>query len=230
MRNPARPLLAAVLGLALLAGGCGGSQGPDVAPHRAMTRAAHLLEHTPSVHLTLSTDGKPRGNGIIGAGGTLSGPSATPAFRGRVRVSIGGLDANVPVVSVDGKVHARLPMSTGWAVIDPHQYGAPDPADFITARGLPRLLTELSHLKSEGSTRDGRLVLAGYSGTLSGRLVEGLLPGASPDASYPVRLGVDPGGRLRTVTVTGRFFSGSGSLGYHLALDHYGKHVTITAP
>ena len=34
----------------------------------------------------------------------------------------------MPVVAVDGKVYAQLPLTTGYQDIDPAEYGAPDPA------------------------------------------------------------------------------------------------------
>lgn len=224
-------LLPLLLALALVAGGCGGggtSNQPGATPAAAMATAKRQLDRARSVHLSLSTDAQPSGDGILSADGTLT---HAPAFKGKVRVSLGGFAATVPVVSVDGTVHAKLPMSSGWAEISPHQYGAPDPAGFADPQhGLSSLLTRLQGLQREGQSRQGRTVLTTYTGTLSGRLVQRVIPSAAAGDRYPCRLGVDDQGRLRTLSVTGPFFSGAGDVSYDVALDDYGKPVTITAP
>ena len=47
-----------------------------------------------------------------------------------MKVVLNGLTATVPITSVDGKVYAKLPLQTKYTVIDPAEYGAPDPSAF----------------------------------------------------------------------------------------------------
>ncbi|WP_310963794.1 LppX_LprAFG lipoprotein [Nocardioides terrisoli] len=223
--------LAALLGTTLLTG-CGGTSSPDkpaASPHQALAAAKARFDRATSVHLTLSTKSTPKGgNGVLSADGVLT---HAPAFKGEVEVYLNGIQAKVPVVSVGGKLYAKLPLTTHYAVIDPTEYGAPDPATFMDPHtGVSTLLTELQHVKAAGQERSGRDILTTYTGTLPGSRVKPIIPSADPSSSYATRVGIDQQGRIATVQVTGRFFAGRGAVTYDLTLDGYGAHVTIAAP
>ena len=55
-----------------------------------------------------------------------------PAFEGTITVVLSGNDFEVPVVAVDDKVYAQLPLTPGWHDVDPADYGAPDPAQLMS--------------------------------------------------------------------------------------------------
>ena len=181
------------------------------------------------MHLTLSTDATPKsGDAVLGAEGSLT---HQPAFQGQVTVVLGGFNADVPVVAVDQKVYAKLPLTPRYVPIDPAEYGAPNPAAFADPdRGISGLLLQLDGAKETGRKRDGSQVLTIYSGTLRGELVDPIIPSADKSGTYQTSVGIDDGGRIVTLHVTGDFFAHDGPVTYDLALAEYGKSVEITAP
>jgi lipoprotein LprG len=230
VRRRAAALLAALL-VPLLVAGCGGSddEAPEQSPAEVMEEAKQHFDEAESVHIALSTESTPSsGNGVLAATGTVT---RAPAFKGDVKVILNGLTATVPVTSVGGKVYAQLPLQTGFSVIDPAEYGAPDPADFAdTENGLSALLTKLEGVEKGEETRSGDQILTSYSGTVPGSAVKGIIPSADADSSYDTVVGVDEDGRARTVKVTGTFFAGTSDTTYDVKFDRYGQDVEITPP
>ncbi|HET8604972.1 MAG TPA: LppX_LprAFG lipoprotein [Marmoricola sp.] len=227
----ARACAGVALAVLLLLSGCAstGSTGSAPTPHQVLLTAKKHLDEARSVHLVLSTRSTPtQGDAVLGADGVLT---HQPAFKGSVKVLLGGFTADVPVVSVDGQVHAKLPLTPRYAVINPAEYGAPDPADFADPRhGISGLLLRLTHPRETGRTRDGSLVLTTYSGSVPGSRVRPIIPSADARGAYSTVVGIDSGGRLATLDVTGHFFAGSKQATYHLTFDSYGRPVRITAP
>jgi len=223
----------ALLMLTLPLSGCGGS---DPAPAQggptaeaALAKAKKNFDDASSVHLTLSTDSKPTsGDAVLGADGTLT---HQPAFDGKVKVVLSGFNADVPIIAVDGKVYAKLPLTPRYAEINPSEYSAPDPAEFAdTSKGISGLLLKMDNVKKEGTTRDGKQVLTTYSGTLKGSYVAPIIPSADDSGTYKTVVGIDQDGRIVTLTVTGEFFAGGGDETYELTFDNYDKSVKISAP
>jgi lipoprotein LprG len=229
----ARPaaVAGALIVVALALSGCGGDDKPatGASPRDVLAKAKKNFDEASSVYLTLSTDSKPSsGDAVLGAKGTLT---HQPAFDGEVKVLLSGFNADVPIISVDGKVYAKLPLTPKYAPIDPSEYGAPDPADFAdTEKGISGLLLEMDDVKEEGTERDGKTVLTTYSGTLAGSLVAPIIPSADDDSTYETLIGIDEDQRIVTLEVTGEFFSGGGDETYELTFDDYDKSVKITAP
>ena len=122
-------VLGVLVALLLALSGCGGSDSATKgkSTREVLTLAKQKFDRTRSVHLVLSTDDTPtKGDAVLGADGTLT---HQPAFEGKVTVVLGGFNADVPVVSIDGKVFAKLPLTPKYVTIDPGEYGAPDPAE-----------------------------------------------------------------------------------------------------
>jgi len=213
--------------------GCGGGddseapKGEDVST--VLAEAKKSFDDASSVHLRLSTDSKPTsGDAVLGADGTLT---HQPAFDGSVKVLISGFNADVPVVSVDGKVYAKLPLTPKYSTIDPAEYGAPDPAEFADAsKGVSGLLLKMEDVKQAGKERVGKQVVTRYSGTLKGSYVAPIIPSADESGSYVTVVGLDEDNRIVTLEVTGEFFSGGGDETYEIAFDDYDKSVKISAP
>jgi lipoprotein LprG len=224
-------LLALTLGPLVGLTGCGGSDEPAKGSSAGdvLAAAKKNFDKASSVHLTLSTDSRPSsGDAVLGADGTLT---HQPAFKGEVTVLISGFNADVPIVSVDGKVYAKLPLTPKYATIDPSEYNAPDPADFADAeKGISGLLLQMDDLTEDGSERDGKQVLTRYSGTLDGALVAPIIPSADASGSYDAVVGIDQDDRIVTLDVTGDFFAGGGDETYRIKFDDYDKSVKITAP
>ncbi len=224
--------LGVALALLLSSTACGGDDEPSTSgkdPATVMAEAKAQFDDAASVHFTMSTGSSPSsGDAVLGADGTLT---HQPAFEGDVTVVLSGFNAAVPIVAVDGKVYAKLPLTTGFAPIDPDEYGAPDPADFADpASGISSLLLELEGLKEGKAVRDGKNVLSTYTGTIPGDKVKPIIPSADASGDYDLVIGISGNGRIATLKVTGDFFSGEGDVTYDLAFDDYGKNVTISAP
>jgi lipoprotein LprG len=194
-----------------------------------MEQAKKKFDDASSVHINLSTTSTPsEGNGVLAATGDLT---PAPAFEGDVKVVINGLTATVPITSVDGKVYAKLPLQTKYTVIDPAEYGAPDPSAFADPdTGMSSLLTQLDDLQKQGESRSGDQILTTYTGTLPGKAVKEIIPSASADQTYKTSVGVDDKGYARTVKITGTFFAGNDDVTYNLKLSDYDAGVKISAP
>lgn len=225
-------LLASVLVPLLVLAGCGGSGDKakaEPSPTEVMTTAKKNFDDASSVSIALSTTSTPTsGNGVLGATGDVTHPAA---FEGDVKVVLSGLTATVPITSVGGKVYAKLPLQTKYSVIDPSEYGAPDPADFADPEnGLSALLTQIDGLKKGKQTRSADQILTSYSGTLPGATVKNVIPSAAAKQTYKTVVGIDEKGYATTVKVTGTFFAGSDDVTYDVAFSGYDKGVKITAP
>lgn len=225
-----RPLaLAGVLLALFLVSACGGDDtGTDETPAEVLAEAKDKFDAAESIRFRLATRDEPQsGNGVLSATGILARP---PAFEGEAEVLFQGVRVTIPIVAVDGKVYAELPLTSGFNEIDPAEYGAPDPADFIDPEtGISTLLTELDGLEEEEQKRDGDRILSRYSGTLTGDRLEPIVPSAA-EGEYDTVVGVDEDGRLRNIEATGPFFGQGTEVTYRISLTDYGKAVTITAP
>jgi len=230
-RSRALALVAFVLVAPAILVGCGQSEekADEESPAEVMEQAKKHFDDASSVHIALSTDSVPAsGDGVLGATGDVT---HDPAFEGDVKVLFKGFPADLPVTAVGGKVYAKLPFSAKIAVIDPADYGVPDPADFAdTENGLSSLLTELEGLKKGKETRSGDEILTTYTGTLPGSAVKQIIPSADANKDYETEVGVDEEGFATTVKVTGAFFSGSDEVTYDVKFTDYDKGVKITAP
>lgn len=220
-----------VLALILPLSACGGSDAAtdEKSVGDVLALAKQKFDDAKSVHLTLSTEQTPsEGDAVLGAKGALT---HQPAFEGQVTVVLGGFNADVPVVSVDDKVFAKLPLTPKYVPIDPAEYGAPDPADFADPeKGISGLLIKLEDAKEGSKKRDGDQVLTTYRGTLTGELVKPIIPSADKSGTYKTVVGIDQSGRIITLRVTGDFFAHDGDVTYDLVFDDYDKSVKITAP
>src|SRR3954465_14320787 len=184
---PPTGLLTGLL-IGLLAGmlaGCGGSSSSDVDPADALQTAQQKLEDTSGVTLELSTDDLPDGvQGVSSAKGTLTD---APAFEGSLGVALSAGCFSVPVKAVDGKVYAQIPLTPGYSPVDPADYGAPDPAQLLTAdQGIPSILAATTDAGQGDEIRggtDNKEVLPTYTGTVSASAVSHLIPGASGEFS-----------------------------------------------
>jgi lipoprotein LprG len=228
MRRRVVPLLLVV---ALAVAGCGGSSSSDHPdPAAALTSAGQKLAQTSGATLALSTDDLPDGvQGVKTASGTVTN---APAFDGTLGVVTGLGSFSVPVKAVGGKVYAQIPLTPGWAEVDPDDYGAPDPAQLMDdTNGIPAILAATTGAKAGGQVRggtDNKEVLDTYTGSVPDSAVKKLIPGATGefDATYSLT----SGGELRAARLTGTFQEGQPSMTYALSLTDYGTTKDITAP
>lgn len=224
-------LLAGVTMLALTS--CGGddkSVANGKSPEQVLALAARTLDKTSGVSIDLAAKDLPSGvQGIVAASGVGTHPAA---FDGKITVSLSGQSFDVPVVAVGGKVYAQIPLTPGWQDVDPTDYGAPDPAELMSAdKGFPSLLGATTQLKQGDSVRggkDNKEVLTEYTGTVPGSAVKNVIPQASGDFHATYTISAD--GELREAALTGTFYPNSKSMTYTIGFDDYGTQKDITAP
>ena len=199
-------------------------------PAETVAAAQQKLTATKGVNLTLSTTDLPDGiNGITKATGVATD---APAFDGTLTVSLSGQNFDVPVIAVGGKVYAQIPLTPGWSDVDPADYGAPDPAGFLSADdGFAAILGAATGLEKGASVRGGANndeILTTYSGTVPGDVVAKVIPGASGDFAMSTQITADD--ELRQLSLKGVFYSGSDANTYTVGFEDYGTTKDITAP
>src|SRR5215213_6396868 len=224
-----RPAVLGGLLAVLLLAGCSGDSEAGAPPEDVMAKARTQLDETSGVQLSLTTDELPDGtDGVLDATGV---GTHDPAFEGEIKALISGISATVPVVALDGTVHAKLPFTTRYAVIDPAEYGAPDPAQLMaTEGGISAWLTEATGVEEGEQTREGEDVLTSYTGTVPGQAVASVIPSADGTADFDATFEVDDAGRLVEAVVTGPFYGSAGDVTYTVSLSDYGTDEEITAP
>ncbi|WP_460709807.1 LppX_LprAFG lipoprotein [Nocardioides dilutus] len=214
----------------LAVAGCSEDAGlGDGPPDKVLAAAKTALDETSGVSLSLTTDKLPSGvDGVREATGVATN---APAFEGELTVVLNGLDVDVPVIAVDGKVWARLPFTSSFAELNPADYGAPDPAQLMAAEsGLSSWLAEATGVEKGDQVRRGDSVLSTYSGTLSGEVVDATIPMADETAEFPVTFRIDEKGLLRSVLVSGPFYGSDNNVEYTVDIDDYGTTKDIEAP
>lgn len=228
-----RTLTASALGLTLLLTGCSEDTSPvsdGKTPDEVMVLAKQNLDETSGVRLTLEADALPDGVSAISAASGVG--THAPAFDGELTVLVGGQPFDVPVIAVDGTVHAQIPLVPGWSDVDPAEYGAPDPAQLMsTDAGFSSLLTATDGVEEGESVRGGannEEVLTEFTGTVPGDVVSNVIPSASGD--FEAVYTVSAEGELRTAALTGVFYPDTEPMTYTLGFDDYGIEQDITAP
>jgi lipoprotein LprG len=228
------PLLLAACALAAATlTGCGGDEksvSDERTPAEVMELAKTTLDETSGVNLALKTSDLPAGvTGVKEAEGVGAHP---PAFDGSLTVVLSGTDFNVPVIAVDDKVYAQIPLTPGWSDVDPAEYGAPDPAQLMSPdAGFSALLPATTDLEEGESVRggeDNREVLTEFTGTVPDDAVKNILPGAQGDFDATYTITAD--GELREAVLTGVFYPNSESMTYTIGFEDYGTEKQITAP
>lgn len=220
------------------------AEGNKLSPVQLLAAAKAKADAATSLHLTLRSAGIPdSATGVLAAEG--SGTHA-PAFKGTLDARISGLQAKVDVVALGNVLYLKLPFTTKFAPIDPKTYNAPNPAQlFATEGGITSLITATTNPVEGKPTRAGGDVLRTITGKLPGDSVVKLLNIGDATKTFDVTYGItDPGGELRTVTMTGPFYQGATSTPatstpatsnpvvstYVLTLDKYGAPVEISKP
>lgn len=222
--------LAALAALTTSLAACsGGGQESEETPEDVLATAKAALDETSGVTLSLTTQELPDGvDGVLEATGVAT---RAPAFDGDLVVLVNGLEVDVPVVSVDSTVWARLPFTRSFSRVNPADYGAPDPAGLMEPEGgLSSWLTAATDVEEGDRVRDGEVVLSSYTATLPGRVVDAVIPSADEDATFPATFRIDQDGRLRAVDVSGPFYGPKGAVDYTVSLDDYGTDQDIRAP
>ena len=95
------------------------------------------------------------------------------------------IDITAPVIAVDGKVYAKLPVLVRTPRSTPAQYGAPDPADLMgTDSGISSLLPETQGATSRATpSGTATAVLTEITGTFPAEAVQASFPPPAPRTS-----------------------------------------------
>ena len=232
---PLAVLVALAAPVGLLAGCSGGSSSDGASesaasPEEVLAAAKTTLDETSGVELSLSTASLPEGvTGITSAVGTLT---SAPAFEGQITVELAGAGIEVPIVAVDDEVYAQLPLTPEFQVLDPADYGAPDPARLLDPEdGVSALLTETTDVVAGETVRGGANndeILTEYSGTVTDAVMTNIIPSAQ--GTFDVDYTVTEDDELREAVLTGVFYPDSEEMTYTVDLENYGTERDIVAP
>lgn len=226
-----RPLSLCAAAALLALTGCSGDGDDDDAqtPTEVLASAKKQLDATSGVSLDLSTDELPQDvDGVLQAAGVAT---HAPAFDGSLKVLVNELTVDVPVVSVGGKVFAKLPFTSKYAEVDPGDYGAPDPALLMDpSSGISSWLTAAEEVKEGEAVRDGRTVLTSYTATVPGAAVAATIPSADEGGTFEVSFHLDEDDRLRSADISGPFYGEGGEVDYALEVTAYNVERDITRP
>jgi lipoprotein LprG len=195
-----------------------------------VSQAKGALDATSGLHFTLSSQGTPsKGTVLVGGTGEVARPNG---FKGTLKVQQSGFLVSVDVISLNGRVLLRPPLSTKYAETDPHEYGFSDPGKLLDPQsGISRLLAELTSVKSAGHDRFNGEKLTEVDVTVPGTAVADVL--TSADKTQPVhgKLGITESTHvLRRAVLTGPFIDKAVQTTFTIVLDDYGAHPTISVP
>ncbi|MFT4263116.1 MAG: LppX_LprAFG lipoprotein [Nocardioides sp.] len=199
----------------------------------SLAAAKKTLDATSGVTLELSSKGVPDDvTALLEGVGILTHGEQGPAFDGTITVQVAGLKPDVPIIAVDGKVYAQVPLTTGWQTIDPSAYGAPDPAQLLaTSGGLSDWLTATTGVAKGDTVRGGagnKELLTTYTGTLPAASAKLLVPMVAGDLDATYLVTDDD--QLREVELTGDVYGTGDTETYTVDLDDYGTTTDIKAP
>lgn len=220
---PVVPLMVIGLFLDLLAG-CGSSLTP-AAMHQRLIAAKKAIDHTPAINMTLRTTNLPSNAvGLLSATGT---GTHQPAFQGNIKASDHGMSMGLPLNSVGGKVQVKLFGSL--QTVNPHQYGAPDPAALMNpSTGLSTLLSSAKNLSGGNQTRQGKNLVTTIKGVIPGADMAKILPTATSNGSFNATFNLSSSNRLTSATLRGPFYPHA-NVTYSIQLSGYGEKKTIKA-
>ncbi len=220
-----------IASLVACSGGDTATASGDQSPEEVLALAKSTLDETTGVRITLSADSLPDGvTGITKAEGV--GTTSPLAFEGSITVLLMGNSVNVPVIGVDGKVFAVIPLTSGYQEVNPGEYGAPDPAQLLsTDAGLSSLLADTTEVEEGESIRGGdnnSEVLTEFSGNLPESAAKNVIPSAEGDFEATYSITAD--GELREAVLTGNFYGDAGPVTYTVDFENYGIKQDIVAP
>ncbi|HSI93646.1 MAG TPA: LppX_LprAFG lipoprotein [Jiangellaceae bacterium] len=228
------PLAAAAAAAVLGVAGCSGGDEPEPAsdtdPAAMLETAAGLLGQTSGLRFTMEGENLPdAGMVIIGADGLAAPPAS---FEGDIRIATSGLAATIEVVSVNGQLWAKLPLTEDFAQMDAASLGFSDPGLLLDPdHGVGQLLRSAEDPAHADQVRVGSEVFDQVTATLPGELVGRLLTITDPAAQVQAVFALDTGtGHLRQAILTGPFVPNGADQTYTVRLDDYDQAVDISAP
>lgn len=226
-------LFVLALSAALAFSGCSGNDKPvsteDTTLAPKLAKAKATLDQAETLNIDLVTKSLPTGvTGLLSATGQ---GNHSPAFKGTVKVVVGGASVGADVVAVDGTVYAKTGFAPAFVMIDPASLKAPDPAALVaTSGGISDLLPKTTKLADAGKSRAGSTVLTTITGTLAGTVVRSLVPSADPTKNFQASYRLDEHGALHDASIKGPFYPDAGAITYTVTVSTSDTPVTITKP
>ncbi|WP_328994268.1 LppX_LprAFG lipoprotein [Kribbella sp. NBC_01245] len=228
--------LAAVAMLALT--GCtddkgdGGNGGSKEDAAALLADAKKTIDDAASVHFVITGRDLPESAQALTKGDGVA--THAPAFKGKLTVRTAGSTIDAEVVSVGGKTYVKPSFSPKFLPFTPEQLsglGAPDPAILLNPeQGLTSALATVKDPVVKGEVRDGSKVLTEVTGSIQGKSLAGIFPGAAEDKDFPSTFTIDKSSKqLVKATITGPFY-GEATSAYDVTLDKYGEQVEIVKP
>ena len=234
LRRAVLALLALILltapALSACGGGGGGGGGSGETAPQLLARAKTTLDKAASAHFVLTSSGAPTtGTALVGGEGDIARPSS---FQGTLKVLAAGATVDLKVISVEGTVHAQLPFTAAYSVVDPKAFGFGDPGALLDPdTGISQLLAKAESAKLGEEKRIAGDVVREVTAKLPGDLVEQILTSKDPskpvDATFSI---VEKSGKLRRAVLTGPFYEAGKDATFTLELSDFGADVHITAP
>ena len=211
--------------LAIVMTACGSTNHQPAGQRLKAARA--FIDRSQAISFTLSTGDLPSGtDGVISASGT---GTHQPGFSGQIKVVFSGTPISVPVRAVNGKVWAQV--LGPWQVINPAQYGAPDPTALMSrTTGISSLLTQATGLDKGQQTRSGSAIVTTYTGQIAGQIISRLIPLANASAPFTVSFSLTDDNHLVKASITGPFFAHAAKVTYNLTLSPCGSCKPVTPP
>jgi lipoprotein LprG len=228
LRRAAGVVAGLVIAVPVVAG-CGGDE-PEESADQLLARAATTLDEASSLHFVLTSEGAPTtGTALVGGEGDVARPAS---FQGTLQVLAAGSALDLAVVSVDGTVHAQLPFTTGYTVVDPAQFGFGDPGALLDPdTGISQLLDQAESAELGEERRVDGEVVREVTAELPGDLVEQVLTSEDPSQPVQARFSVViDSGELRRAELTGPFYTAGQDATFTIELSDFGADVEITAP
>ena len=225
-----RPALGLLLAATLTLGLAGGCSRELADPDAALNAAKRHLDRSETVRFRVQGDRLPDSGVLLLSGrGQAKRPSS---FRGSFRVSTSGVSSTVRVVSIDGQLYARLPLTTEFAEVEPSDLGIPDPARLLDPdRGMSTLLADARRVRAIGQIRQDDVVLDEVSATVPAKSVARFLYVADQEGHVRATFRLVPESHeLRSATFTGPFYGKDDRSRYTITLDEYGEPVRIERP
>lgn len=220
--------MALLVVLAGCSGGGGENEGDEA--RDVLADAKRQLDAAPSARFTLKTENVPEGTAALVAGeGLMARPDK---FQGNLEVSIGNGTASVSIISVGGRVYAKLPFAQTYTETDPERFGLGDPGNYMDPKkGLSTLLLKATDAKIGGTSRVDGEVVQEVTAKIPGKVIDDLLTSADPTKPVAASFALTrKTGEVRRVQLKGPFFQQGVNSTLTIVLDRYGDPVDIRPP
>lgn len=219
-------VLAALFAFTLFISGCSSKKAeplPDAGP--LISQSITATKALKSAHLEIGVTGKVEGLVLKTLSGDLTNVPSV-ALKGDAKISMGGADAEVSLVVLDGTLYGAL-TPDAWVdfgpaadIYDPSVVLNPD-------TGLANMLASITDSKAEAMEKVGDVQTVKISGTVAADAVNKLIPQIKAGSPLPATVWIEKDAPHQLVQAKVDPSEGSSIL---LTLSEWDKPVTVTKP